>query len=235
MWAVAKREYISFFKTSLGYFLLAIYGLLSAIVFSYFVLWQNTSYLGEYFSFYLIFVDIAIIAVMAMKMFSEDKKLKTEQLLLTSPVSVSKLVLGKFIGSYLVFWTATAINIIYVVIIEIFGNLDHGALFTNFIGTLLLSAAMIAIAVFISAITDSPLSTAAVTIAVLFGLMMIDFFAMFIPVQWITTLITKITMYSYYSPFTEGIIDFIPVVYYISLTAVMLFLTVRMIEKRRWS
>lgn len=235
MWAVAKREYISFFKTSLGYFLLAVYGLLSAILFSYFVLWNNTSYLGEYFGFYLIFVDIAIIAVMSMKMFSEDKKLKTEQLLLTSPVSVTKLVLGKFIGAYLIFWTATAINIIYVIIIEIFGNLDHGALFTNFIGMLLLSSSMIAIAVLISSLTENPLSTAATSIAVLFGLMMIGFFSAFIPVPWLADVISKLTLYAYYNPFTQGIIDFIPIVYYISVTAIMIFLTIRVIEKRRWS
>lgn len=234
MWAVAKREYISFFKNPIGYFLMAIYGVLSAIVFSIFVLWNNTSYLGDYFGFYLIFVDIAVISVMAMRFFSEDKKLRTDQLLLTAPVPVSKLVLGRFIGAMLVFWTASLLNVIYIIVIDIFGNLDYGALFTNFIGSLLLTGAMMSIAIFISAVTDSPIASAAGSLAVLFGLMVLDFFAMFMP-PWLSSILVKLTIYSYYDDFTNGILNLVPVVYYISIAAVMLFLTVRMIEKRRWS
>ncbi len=234
MWAVAKREYISFFKNPIGYFLLSIYGVLSAIVFSLFVLWKNTSYLGEYFGFYLIFVDIAVISVMAMRFFSEDKKLKTEQLLLTVPTSVPKLVMGRFIGAMLVFWTASLINLIYIVVVDIFGNLDYGALFTNFVGSILLTGTMMAIAIFISAVTESPIASAAGTLATLFGLMVIDFFAMFMP-SWLGKILMKLTIYSYYDDFTNGILNLVPIVYYISITAVMLFLTVRMIEKRRWS
>lgn len=234
MWAVAKREYISFFKNPLGYFLLAVYGLASAIFFSIYVLWQSTSYMGQYFGFYLVIVDIAIISVMAMKMFSEDKKLKTDQLLLTAPITVPKLVLGKFLGSMLVFWTCTAINLLYVVVIDVFGNLDYGALFTNFIGTLLLSAAMISIAVFISTVTESPIASAGGTLAVLFGLMVIDFFTMFMP-AWLGKIIINLTIYSYYDDFTNGILNLVPVIYYLSITAVMLFLATRMIERRRWA
>ena len=234
MWAVAKREYISFFKNPIGYFLIAIYGVLSAIVFSLFVLWQNTSYLGEYFGFYLVFVDIAVISVMAMRFFSEDKKLRTEQLLLTAPISVSKLVMGKFIGAMSVFWTASALNVIYVIVIDIFGNIDYGALLTNFVGSVLLTGAMMSIAIFVSAVTDSPVASAAGTLAILFGLMVIDFFAMFMP-SWLAKIVVKLTIYSYYDDFTNGILNLVPVVYYVSIIAVMLFLTVRMIEKRRWS
>ena len=234
MWAVAKREYISFFKNPMGYFLVAIYGVLSAIVFSIFVLWQNTSYLGEYFRFYLVFVDIAVISVMAMRFFSEDKKLRTDQLLLTAPIPVTRLVIGKFIGAMMVFWTASALNVIYIIVIDIFGNIDYGALFTNFIGSLLMTGAMMSIAIFVSAVTDSPVASAAGSLAILFGLMVIDFFAMFMP-SWLAKIVLKLTIYSYYDDFTNGILNLVPVIYYISIIAVMLFLTVRMIEKRRWS
>jgi len=234
MWAVAKREYISFFKNPMGYFLVAIYGVLSAIVFSIFVLWQNTSYLGEYFGFYLVFVDIAVISVMAMRFFSEDKKLRTDQLLLTAPIPVTRLVMGKFIGAMMVFWTASALNVIYIIVIDIFGNIDYGALFTNFIGSLLMTGAMMSIAIFVSAVTDSPVASAAGSLAILFGLMVIDFFAMFMP-SWLAKIVLKLTIYSYYDDFTNGILNLVPVIYYISIIAVMLFLTVRMIEKRRWS
>lgn len=235
MKAVIKHEYISFFKNPIGYFLLAIYGLLSAITVSICVFWENTSYLGNYFGFYLILVDIIVISIMSIKFFAEDKKLKTDQLLLTAPLPVSKLVIGKFIGAYLVFWTCTLINIIYIIIIDVFGNLDYGSLFTNFIGTILLSATMISIAIFMSSLTENTIIAAASSLAILFGFMVIDFFSSFISVEWLQNVLKALTIYSYYDDFTNGILNLVPVVFYISVTAVMLFLTMRMIERRRWN
>ncbi len=235
MTAVIKHEYISFFKNPIGYFLLAIYGLLSAITVSICVFWENTSYLGNYFGFSLIIVDIVVISIMSIKFFAEDKKLKTDQLLLTSPLPVSKLVIGKFIGAYLVFWTCTLINIVYIIIIDIFGIIDYGSLFTNFIGTVLLSGTMISIALFLSSLTENTIIAAASSLAVLFGFMVIDFFAAFIPAEWLQNTLKSLTVYSYYDDFTNGILNLVPVVFYISVTAVMLFLTMRMIERRRWN
>ena len=177
----------------------------------------------------------AIRQMMAFSFFAEDKKLKTDQLLLTSPLPVSKLVIGKFIGAYLVFWTCTLINIVYIIIIDIFGIIDYGSLFTNFIGTVLLSGTMISIALFLSSLTENTIIAAASSLAVLFGFMVIDFFAAFIPAEWLQNTLKSLTVYSYYDDFTNGILNLVPVVFYISVTAVMLFLTMRMIERRRWN
>ena len=97
MTAIIKKEFISAFKTSYGWLLIAVYALLSAVLFSLFVLWLNTSYIGNYFGLWIFFVDLIFVSILSMKMLGEEKKTKTDQLILTSPIGVSGYVTGKFI------------------------------------------------------------------------------------------------------------------------------------------
>lgn len=234
MTAILKRELVAFFKNPIGYFVLMIYAFLSAIAFTLFVVWQNTSYLGNYFGMWLFIVDMVVIAIMSMRFFSEEKKNKTDQLLLTSPISLYSLVFGKFLGAYTILLTCTALNIVYIVIIDAFGVIDYGSLLTNVVGTVLILAAMVSIGIFISALTENPIAAAAGSFAVLFLLMIIDFFAIFMP-NWLAKAMLHLNIYSQYEDFTNGIISLPPVIYYISVTVIFLFLTVKVIEKRRWN
>ena len=104
---------------------------------------------------WLFVVDIVVIAVMSMRFFSEERKNKTDQLLLTSPLSLYSLVIGKFLGAYTIILSCTAINFIYILIIDNFGVIDYGALLSNTVGTVLILAAMISISLFVSALTEN--------------------------------------------------------------------------------
>lgn len=234
MTAILKRELVAFFKNPIGYFVLMIYAFLSAIAFTIFVVWQNTSYLGTYFGMWLFIVDMVVIAIMSMRFFSEEKKNKTDQLLLTSPISLYSLVIGKFLGAYTILLSCTALNIIYIVIIDAFGVIDYGSLISNVLGTVLILAAMISIGIFISSLTENPIAAAAGSFAVLFLLMIIDFFAIFMP-TWLAKAMLHLNIYSQYEDFTNGVISLPPIIYYISVTVIFLFLTVKVIEKRRWN
>ncbi|MBQ2720109.1 MAG: ABC transporter permease subunit [Clostridia bacterium] len=234
MTAIIKRELVAFFKNPIGWFVLAIYAFLSAILFTLFVIWQNTSYLGDYFGFWLFFVDMVVVGILSMRFFSEEKKNKTDQLLLTSPISLYQLVLGKFFGALIIFLLCTSINLFYVLIIDIFGTVDYGCLATNLIGTVLALCAIISIGLFVSALTESSVAAAAGTMAILFFMFVVDFFAMFMP-SWLANIIMHANIYAQFDDFTNGILNLPPIVYYISVTVIFLFLAVRMIEKRRWS
>lgn len=234
MTAILKRELVAFFKNPIGYFVIMIYAFLSAIAFTLFVVWQNTSYLGNYFGMWLFVVDMVVIAIMSMRFFSEEKKNKTDQLLLTSPLSLYSLVAGKFLGAYTILLTCTALNIVYIVIIDAFGVIDYGSLLTNMVGTVLILAAMVSIGIFISSLTDNQIAAAAGSFAVLFLLMIIDFFAIFMP-TWLAKVMLQLNIYSQYEDFTNGVLSLPPVIYYISVTVIFLFLTVKVIEKRRWN
>ena len=234
MTAIIKKEFISAFKTSYGWLLIAVYALLSAVLFSLFVLWLNTSYIGNYFGLWIFFVDLIFVSILSMKMLGEEKKTKTDQLILTSPIGVSGYVTGKFIGSYIIYVLAFLVNFLFFGLIMIFGTPDYGMFFSNCIGNLLVGAAMISIAIFISSLTSSPVGAAAGTFAVLFGMMVVEFFTAYCP-MWIQYVFRYIVIYNYYEDFSNGIISLPAVIYYISVTVVFLFLAVRITEKRRWN
>lgn len=234
MKAIIKKELVTCFKTAYGWFSIAVYALLSAVVFSIFVLWQNTSYIGNYFGFWLFFIDLIFVTVLSMRMLGEEKKAKTDQLILTSPVSVTGYVAGKFFGAYIVYALAFLVNIVYFIILMIFGSPDFGMFFANCIGNLLVGAAMLSVAMFISSVTSSPAGTAAGTFAALFGMMVVEFFTAFCP-MWLQYVFKYVVIYNYYGDFANGMISLPAVIYYISVTVVFLFLAIRMTEKRRWN
>lgn len=234
MWAVAKRELSSYFKTPLGYLVIGSYALFSGLIFYLVVLRTLTSYMGDYFGFWLFLANIVMISIMSMKFFAEDRKNKTDQLLLTSPTSLYGIVLGKFIGAFTVFFAAFCVNFVYILILDAFGNVDYGMLLTNIIGSLLVAAAMIAAGLLISSLTESQIGAAGITFAVLFIPTLLDMFSGFMP-PWLRQIVSAITIYNYYGDFKNGILSLPAVVYYVSVTALLLFLTVRFTEKRRWS
>ena len=233
MTAIIKKEFISAFKTSYGWLLIAVYALLSAVLFSLFVLWLNTSYIGNYFGLWIFFVDLIFVSILSMKMLGEEKKTKTDQLILTSPIGVSGYVTGKFIGSYIIYVLAFLVNFLFFGLIMIFGTPDYGMFFSNCIGNLLVGAAMISIAIFISSLTSSPVGAAAGTFAVLFGMMVVEFFTAYCP-MWIQYVFRYIVIYNYYEDFSNGIISLPAVIYYISVTVVLLLQAGRMNQKHRW-
>lgn len=234
MKAIIKKELVSAFRTGYGWFCLGVYTLLSAVVFSIFVLWQNTGYVGNYFGFWIFFVDIVFVTLLSMRLLGDEKKNRTDQLILTSPVSVTGYVTGKFFGAYIIYALAFLVNIVFFGIIIIFGTPDCGSFFANSIGNLLVGAAMVSIAVFISSLTSTPAGNAAGTFSVLFGMMVVEFFTSFCP-MWLRYVFKYIVIYNYYEDFSNGVISLPAVIYYISVTAVFLFLAVRVTEKRRWN
>ncbi|MBO5248776.1 MAG: ABC transporter permease [Clostridia bacterium] len=240
MIAVLKRELVGFFRNSTAYMLLAIYSFLSALFFCLFVMLNNTSYLGNFFGLWLFIVEIIVVSILSMRFFSEEKKNKTDQLIFTSPVSLTGVVMGKFLGGMTVYTACTLINLVYVFIIDIFGTSDAGTNFSNFVGTLLLGCCMISIALFVSCLTENPIVAAGGTAAVFLLLMMVDFVASFLRalcpqwLQWLPEIMQKMNVFLWYDNFAGGIITLESVVFYLSFTAIFLFLTVRVLERRRW-
>lgn len=234
MTAIIKRELSSSFKTASGWLFLSVYTLISAIFFVLFVLGSNTSYIGRYFGFGIFFADVIFVTALSMRMLSEEKKAKTDQLILTSPISVRGYVLGKFFGSYIIYVFAFLVNIIFFAVIMIFGTPDYGMFFVNSIGNLLVGAAMVSVAVFISSVTSTPVGSAVGTFIVLGGMMVVEFFTVYCP-MWLQYVFKYIVIYNYYEDFSNGMISLPAVVYYISVAAVFLFLAIRMTEKRRWN
>ena len=232
MLAILKREMSNYFTSLIGYIFLAVFYFFSGMFFTS-VLAANTTDITYVFSS-LFTVLIFIIPLLTMRSMSEDKKQKTDQLLLTSPLNLSGLVAGKFLAAFLMYCIALAVTVVYSLILAAFAVPEWPVVIGNILGALLLGAALISIGVFISSLTENQLIAAVGSFAVMMFILMIDGFASLIPVTQIASIITSLSFMSRYNDFVTGILNISNILFFISVAVVFNFFTVRVLEKRRW-
>jgi ABC-2 type transport system permease protein len=169
-----------------------------------------------------------------MRILAEDRKNGTEVLLLTSPSRLSGIVIGKFLAAFTVFLILTVLTFVYPVIIVLLGGKITAQLVGSYIGFILLGASFISVGVFASSITENQVVAVIVGFVSLLVMWIIDSLAGFIG-GFAGKVLSWFSLLSRYEDFNKGILSLSPIVYYISFTAVFIFITIQMIEKRRWS
>jgi ABC-2 type transport system permease protein len=251
MLAVFKRDLRSYFVTPIGYVFVAVFLAVNGGLFSLNTFQQGTeSNVGSYFSG-LILGLILVIPLLTMKIFSEEKKQKTEQLLMTSPISLGGMVFGKFLAAYTVFaGTYLVGSLQYLALIEygptvpVYKNgtlvkyasdYNMAPILGSMLAVLLIGAAFIAIGIFVSSLTENQFVSAIGTIVLMGSFLVIGMLNSAIPFAPVREMLSWLSVYSRYSNFTRGYLDFGALLYYTSISFVFLFLTVRIYEKRRWS
>ncbi len=236
MLAIYKREMLSYFTSPIGYVFIAVFLALNAFLFSFFTLLMGEdSSVSMYFTI-IMFIFIVLIPMLTMKMFSEERRTRTEQLLLTSPVSLMGMVFGKFFAAFTMFaGTFIAGNLINFITLYKYGEPNTATLISNSVGILLIGAAFIAIGLFVSALTENQIVAAIGTMGILMLMLLIGFLNSFIDVYFIRVILSWISIFSRYGNFGYGILDLASLLYYFSICFVFNFLTVRIYEQRRWS
>lgn len=234
MAAIFKRELGSYFSSAIGYVFLAIFYFFSGFYFFAGVLTANSSDLSIVFESMFMIV-MFIIPILTMRLFSEEFRGRTDQLLLTSPVSLNGLVYGKFLAAYIMFAIGAAVTILYAVIIACFVPISIMEIVGNIIGILLLGGALISIGVFVSSLTKSQVVAAIGSFGVFLLFMYLDVFAQYVPFDWMQTVLNQISFMGRYRDFTAGLLNIADILYFISVIVIFNFLTVRMLEKKRWS
>lgn len=234
MGAILKRELSSYFNSAIAYIVMAVFFFFSGLYFYVFCLYYDSSSLTPVFS-NMFMIILFLIPLITMKSFSEEKKLKTDQALLTSPVSLFDIVMGKFLSAFILYACCVAIFIIYTVIICFFVTPDFAVILCTILGILLLGGALIAIDIFISALTESQIIAAIVSIGAGLLIYMLDSISSLISVDFITKIFNAISFNQNYSNFTYGILNLSNLVFFVSVIAIFIFLTIRVLEKRRWS
>ncbi len=234
MLAIFKRELRSYFSTSIGYIFVGIFLALSGALFSYTTLQQRENSDSSFYFTLMLFAFVVILPLLTMKLFSEERKLKTEQLLLTSPISLWGMVFAKFLAAYAIFAITFLVSCLNFVILFNYGSPEVAIILGNIISILLVGAAFIAIGVFVSALTENQLIAAFGTMAILLVLLLIGVASSYVNFTPIRLVINWLSIFTRYIPFTYGEFSFSAIVYYASITFVFLFLTVRIFEKRRW-
>lgn len=237
MLAIYKKEMRGFFTTSIGYIFLACALLVAAVLFSVTTVFSGTADMSVYFAS-LILVLMVFLPILTMKSFSEEKRTKTEQLLLTSPVSTTQMVLAKFLSAFTMLVIFLSLSFIFV--IPIFSYIPEGSslnmalVFGNIIALLLVGMCFIAIGVFVSSLTENQFAAIVITVVILLGMFVINLFNSVISVYAIRVILDWFSIYSRYQAFTYGLFDIGALIYYISITGVFIFLTVRVFEARKY-
>lgn len=235
MGAIFKKEFRSFFTSPVGYIVLAVMTFFSGLFFVSYNIGSQSSDLSSVFSS-LFMVALLVLPLVTMRLFSEEKRQKTDQALLTSPVSLTGIVLGKFFAAFVMFMLSIAIMLVFAIIIAFQVTPDWTVILGNFIGLLLVGGLIVAIGLLISSLTESQLIAAVVTIGISFILLIMDNIAtQFSNFKLLTTIVTFLSVSQRYDSFTSGIIAYNNVIYFLSMQALVLFLTVRVLDRKRWS
>lgn len=234
MVAILKRELSSYFNSAVAYVVMAVYFLFSGLFFSMICIENDTSSLSYVFGNMFIII-LFIIPIITMKSFSEEKRQRTDQALLTSPTSLFEIVMGKFLGALILFAICSLIFVVYALVISFFTSPDWAVVLCTVLGLLLLGSALIAIDIFISVLTESMIISAVAGMGVGLLIYMLSNLSSNITVDWIATIVKKIAFLTYYTNFTYGMLNLTDIIFFLSVTGLFLFFTARVLEKRRWS
>lgn len=232
MFAVFKKEVAVYFLTPFGYVFMGLFLLLSGIVFSVYNLLNARADIFGMFGA-LNFVSIVIFPVLTMKLLAEEKKMATDQLLFTSPVTLTSIILGKYFAALFVFIVTLSATGIYAAFMMIFGKAKLGTIIGAYLGFVLLGAAYIAICLFASSLTDSQVTSAIIGFGILFGFMIIGLLGNAIPVKFLRQVVNRLAILSKYGEFANGLLKIGPMVYYLSFATAFVFFTILVVKNRQ--
>ena len=247
MFAIYKKELRSYFINAIGYVYVGIFLAAAALLCCYTTIGSGSYDTSSYFTF-LLFSFIILIPLLTMKLFAEEKKLRTEQLLLTAPVSIWGIVLGKFLAAATLFVGTVLASCINFIPMYIYANAERladeygvtyigpmtGEIITCLVGVIFIGLAFIAIGMFVSSLTENQLAAAVITIAIILVMLILDLLQQYIDVYAIRFVVNWVCALSRFSNFTQGILDYASMLYYLSISGVFLLLTARVYDKRRW-
>ena len=287
MLAILKRELRSYFQSPTGYIFLGFFLLMAGIFFALTnLLTSSPVYVGVLSN--MTFVFLIAVPVLTMRLLSEEQRHKTDVLLLTNPVGVASIVLGKYFAAVIFFVVATAVTVLFPVAMSFFGDIAGWEIVAAYIGFILLGCAMLAVGLFVSAMTENQVIAAVTTFACLLFLWILDWLQTAFPkgveagivfcgilaagvalLVFFSTRRLEITIpvvllggglitllalldasrfdgfivrfFGWFSllqrfeSFTMGVLALNAAVYMISFSSVFVFLTTRVIEKRRWA
>lgn len=207
MGAIYRREMASYFHSPVVYIYLVVFNFFAGLFLTSSCLaYQTTDMSGVFGNMFMILVFL--IPVLTMKLLSEEKKQRTDQCLFTAPVSLTGIVMGKFLAAFTVFGISLLFILLYAVVMAVFSPVTWSVVFGNLIGLLLLGGAFIAAGLFVSSLTESQVVAAIGGFILIMVMYLIEMLAQTISNPTIQNIIMKLSFYSKYTEFSSGIFSF---------------------------
>ncbi len=251
IWTIAKKEIKTYFSSPIAYAVIFVFSALVGFFF-YSIMWwfnsqamqmaQNPTYYQQLNINQMVYsplfgnmsiILLLMLPLLTMRLFSEEKRSGTEELLYTSPLSVWQIILGKYLASLIVLLTMLGLTGILSIFTFAYGNPELLPLLSGYLGLFLMGAAFIAVGIFFSSLTENQIVSAILT----FGALLL-----FWVLNWASSsaggvgksVLDYLSIFQHFDDFTKGIVDTTHLVYYVSFAFLGLFLTHSVIQSRRW-
>lgn len=234
MFSIFKREFRAYFTSPLGYVFLAIFYAFSGLFFYIFSLSIGSTDISGVFLMMFIVLMI-FVPLLTMRLLSEDKKQKTDQLILTAPVSLLSIVMGKFLAAYAIFVIGVAVMPVYGFVMSTFTTISWLPIWGNTVGLLLIGGIFVSVGLFVSSLTENQMIAAIGSFFVNLMILLMNTLTSALPSGIFKDVLASVSVYSRYSEITNGIFSLSSLIFFISVIFIFLFLTVRVLEKRRWA
>jgi len=251
IWSICKKEIKTYFTSPIAYVAITVFLVLVGFFFYSLILWFNSQSLqmarNPYYYQQLninqmvyspLFHNISIILLLmipllTMRLFSEEKKLQTDELLYTSPLSINQIILGKYFASLLVLLVMLALSGILSIFTFALGNPEIAPILSGYLGLFLMGAAFMAVGIFFSSLTENQIVSAILTFGALLLFWILNWASYSAGGFW-KDVLNYLSFFQHFDDLTRGILDTTDIVYYLSFSFFGLFLTHSVIQSRRW-
>jgi ABC-2 type transport system permease protein len=251
IWSITKKELRAYFTSPIAYAVITVFLVLVGFFFYSLIWWFNSQSMqmaqNPYYYQQIninqmvyspLFHNISIILLLmlpllTMRLFSEEKKIGTDELLYTSPVSVNQIILGKYLSSLIVLAVMLALTMVLSLFPFIYGNPEVAPFLNGYLGLFLMGAAFIAVGLFFSSLTENQIVSAILTFGALLLFWVLSWASYSAGGMW-KGVLNYLSFFEHFDDMTKGILDTTDVVYYLSFAFFGLFLTHSMIQSRRW-
>jgi ABC-2 type transport system permease protein len=232
--AIARRELGSYFVSPIAYVAMAIFLIVCGVAF-----WPDfqpgqPAEMRHLFDD-MVWVLVAIVPLLSMGLLAQEWASGTIETLMTAPVGETDVVVGKFVGSLVFFVVLLVPTLLYVILLRLYARPDYGPIVSGYLGIFLVGALFISVGLFCSALTRSQVVAAAAAAGILYIITIVPY-----QVTALATLspfwrnVADQCVFRRYADFSKGVIDSGNVIFFLAVTAVFLFLTVKVLESRRW-
>ncbi|MCE2401015.1 ABC transporter permease subunit [Candidatus Poribacteria bacterium] len=235
--AVCTKELYTYFVSPIAYFVCFVFSAISGFIFSGWLIYASGNNFSGAYVMQAVFGFLAVILlfftpVLTMKLFAEERKSGTIELLLTSPITDGQVVFGKFLASWTLLIIMLFLTLLFPILTQRFGALDGGVLLSGYFGLILLSSCFLAFGLLMSSMSKNQIVAALTSFGFFLTLWVIG--SLSIRAEAIGKFLSYLSFLDHYNNFARGVIQLKDVIYYVSFTCVCLFATFKSIESSKW-
>jgi ABC-2 type transport system permease protein len=252
LWAITRKEIRSYFYSPIAYVLIGVFLIINGYLFFNIVSFASRQSV-QLLRFQgaapqinlndLIFrptfhnmsvVLLLIIPILTMRLFSEEKKTRTVELLLTSPLTVTQIVLGKYLGALMIYLSMLGLTFYMPTLLSIYGQLNWGTVISGYLGLVLLGAVLLSIGLFASSLTENQVIAALSSFGMLLIFWLLGWSAVAVEGSGMGTVLSYLSILDHFDGLVRGLVETQTIIYYLSVATFALFLTHRVVESQRW-